>query len=88
MSTRAKLSPEERKLQWTEAEETMLHEVVEYAGRVLRAWATMKQAERQQDEERYEDARAELSVSLFVLRDKAQHAYELMEEADKLAPET
>lgn len=87
MSTRAKLSPEERKLQWADAEEAMLHEVIEYAGRVLQAWATMKEAERQQDDERYEDARAQLSVALFVLHDKAQQAHDLMEEVDRLAPE-
>jgi len=87
MSTRAKLSPEERKLQAIDAEETLLHKVIEHAGRVLQAWATMKEAERLQDEERYEDARAQLSVALFVLRDKAQHAHELIDEVDERIPE-
>jgi hypothetical protein len=87
MSTRAKLSPEERRLQLQKTEETVLHEVLEYAGRVLQAWAQMKEAERNRDEGRYEDARAELSVALFVLRDKAQQAHDLMEEVDEQAPE-
>ena len=66
--------------QITETSRVILNEALDYAGRFLSAYARLLEAERNADEEAFAQAWGDLTTVLFILKDKAEHSHQLLEE--------
>jgi len=62
-----------------ETERVLLNETIEWAGKFLTAYAHLKEAERNNDETTFDQAWGDLTTALFLLKDKAGQAYELLD---------
>lgn len=61
-------------------ERALLNETVEWAGKFLTAYAQLNEAERVDDEKAFDEAWGDLATALFLLKEKAQQAHELLDE--------
>ncbi len=65
--------------QLTEAQQVLLVETVDWAGRFLSAYAWLKEAEREGDEEAFDEAWGDLTSNLLILQEKARQAHDLLD---------
>lgn len=61
-------------------ERVLLNETVEWAGKFLMAYAQLNEAERVDNGKAFDEAWGDLATALFLLKEKAQQAHELLDE--------
>jgi hypothetical protein len=61
-------------------ERTLLNETVEWVGKFLAAYAALNEAERMGDEAVFDAAWGDLATALFLLKEKAEQAHELLDQ--------
>jgi hypothetical protein len=62
----------------SETSHVLLSETVEYTGKFLTAYAQLREAERNNNEDSFDSAWGEMMTALSLLKDKADHAYEFL----------
>lgn len=71
---------QEQTVTLTPTERALLNEVVEWAGKFLVAHAALHEAERVGDEDAFDAAWGDVATALFLLKEKAAHAHELLDQ--------
>ncbi len=69
--------------QLAEEQEVRLVEMFDWSGRTLSAYAKLKEAQRNGDEDAWAEAWGELTSNLLILRDKVIQSYELLDPEEK-----
>ncbi|MBI3659880.1 hypothetical protein HY230_05340 [Candidatus Acetothermia bacterium] len=64
----------------SETSHVLLNETVEYAGKFLTAYARLREAERNNNEDAVDSAWGEMMTALSLLKDKTEHAYEFLDQ--------
>ncbi|MCI2430557.1 hypothetical protein LM602_06220 [Candidatus Acetothermia bacterium] len=67
----------------TESQQVLLIETVDWAGRFLSSYARLKEAERNSDEDAFDEAWGDLASDLLILQEKAQQAHDLLDPEDR-----
>jgi hypothetical protein len=58
----------------------LLDEAIEWSGKLLVAYAKLREAERNDDDDAYQEAWADLSTALFILKEKVGPAHDLLDQ--------
>ncbi|MDW8141714.1 MAG: hypothetical protein RMJ90_05475 [Candidatus Bipolaricaulota bacterium] len=73
------MKTQEQAVSLNPTERALLNEVVEWAGKFLLALAALYEAERLGDEDAFDTAWGDAATALFLLKEKAQQAHELLD---------
>ena len=63
----------------SETSHVLLSETVEYTDKFLTAYAQLREAERNNNEDAFDSAWGEMMTALSLLKDKVEHAYEFLD---------